>query len=98
MEMYNDTLRDFYDNLDSRIEKITSLKANYDMANYAIEVHALKSDCKYLGFTKLAEIFLDHELKSKENDTDYINNNFQILVAEIDKWRSIIREYIEKYL
>lgn len=98
MEMYNDTLRDFYDNLDSRIEKITSLKANYDMANYAIEVHALKSDCKYLGFTKLAEIFLDHELKSKENDTDYINNNFQILVAEIDKWRSIIRKYIEKYL
>ena len=98
MEMYNDTLRDFYDNLDSRIEKITSLKANYDMANYAIEVHALKSDCKYLGFTKLAEIFLDHELKSKENDTDYINNNFQILVAEIDKWRSIIHEYIEKYL
>lgn len=98
MEMYNDTLRDFYDNLDSRIEKITSLKANYDMVNYAIEVHALKSDCKYLGFTKLAEIFLDHELKSKENDTDYINNNFQILVAEIDKWRSIIREYIEKYL
>lgn len=98
MEMYNDTLRDFYDNLDSRIEKITSLKANYDMVNYAIEVHALKSDCKYLGFTKLAEIFLDHELKSKENDTDYINNNFQILVAEIDKWRSIIHEYIEKYL
>lgn len=98
MEMYNDTLRDFYDNLDSRIEKITSLKANNDMANYAIEVHALKSDCKYLGFTKLAEIFLDHELKSKENDTDYINNNFQILVAEIDKWHSIIREYIEKYL
>lgn len=98
MEMYNDTLRDFYDNLDSRIEKITSLKANNDMANYAIEVHALKSDCKYLGFTKLAEIFLDHELKSKENDIDYINNNFQILVAEIDKWRSIIREYIEKYL
>ncbi len=98
MEMYNDTLRDFYDNLDSRIEKITSLKANNDMANYAIEVHALKSDCKYLGFTKLAEIFLNHELKSKENDTDYINNNFQILVAEIDKWRSIIREYIEKYL
>lgn len=98
MEMYNDTLRDFYDNLDSRIEKITSLKANNDMANYAVEVHALKSDCKYLGFTKLAEIFLDHELKSKENDTDYINNNFQILVAEIDKWHSIIRKYIEKYL
>lgn len=98
MEMYNDTLRDFYDNLDTRIEKITSLKANNDMVNYAIEVHALKSDCKYLGFTKLAEIFLDHELKSKENDINYINNNFQILVAEIDKWRSIIREYVEKYL
>lgn len=36
------------------------------MANYAIEVHALKSDSKYFGFTRLAELALDQEMKSKE--------------------------------
>ena len=39
------------------------------MSDYAIEVHSLKSDCKYLGFMKLADISYQHELKSKENDT-----------------------------
>lgn len=98
MEMYNDTLKDFYDNLDTRMEKITSFKTTNDMPNYAIEVHALKSDSKYLGFTKLAEVALDHELKSKENDIDYVNDNFQVLVAEVDKLREIINEYVKKYL
>ena len=98
MEMYNDTLKDFYDNLSTRIEKITFLKVNNDIANYAIEVHALKSDSKYLGFTKLAEVALEHELKSKENDINYVNDNFQTLVAEVDKLSEIISKYIEKYL
>ena len=98
MEMYNDTLKDFYDNLSTRIEKITFLKVNNDIANYAIEVHALKSDSKYLGFTKLADVALEHELKSKENDINYVNDNFQTLVAEVDKLSEIISKYIEKYL
>ena len=98
MEMYNDTLKDFYDNLSTRIEKITFLKVNNDIANYAIEVHALKSDSKYLGFTKLAEVALEHELKSKENDINYVNDNFQTLVAEVNKLSEIISKYIEKYL
>lgn len=98
MEMYNDTLKDFYDNLSTRIEKITSLKVNNDITNYAIEVHALKSDSKYLGFTKLAGVALEHELKSKENDINYVNDNFQTLVAEVDKLSEIISKYIEKYL
>lgn len=98
MEMYNDTLKDFYDNLGTRIEKITSLKVNNDITNYAIEVHALKSDSKYLGFTKLADVALEHELKSKENDINYVNDNFQTLVAEVDKLSEIISKYIEKYL
>ena len=98
MEMYNDTLKDFYDNLSTRIEKITFLKVNNDITNYAIEVHALKSDSKYLGFTKLADVALEHELKSKENDINYVNDNFQTLVAEVDKLSEIISKYIEKYL
>ena len=36
------------------------------MSNYAILVHSLKSDAKYLGFTKLAELAYNHELKVKK--------------------------------
>ncbi len=95
-EMYLETFKDFYQNLDSRIQKITSLKEAKDMPNYAIEVHSLKSDSKYLGLTKLAEIALNHELKSKENDINYVEEHYQELIEEISKKKEIIKEYLEK--
>jgi len=41
------------------------------MKNYAIDVHAIKGDAKYFGFNKLADIALEHQLKSEDNDIDY---------------------------
>ncbi len=96
LEMYRETLKDFYDNLESRIEKIKNLKEAKDLPNYAIEVHALKSDSKYLGLTKLAELSLNHELKSKENDIGYVEEHYQELVDEVNKEKEIIKEYFEK--
>lgn len=95
LEMYRETLKDFYDNLESRIEKIKNLKEAKDLTNYAIEVHALKSDSKYLGFTKLAELSLNHELKSKENDIRYIEEHYQELMDEIEIVKQIVKEYFE---
>ena len=43
------------------------------MANYAILVHSLKSDSKYLGFTTLAELSYNHEMASKAGDAEFVN-------------------------
>ena len=43
---------------------------------------------------KLASISLEHELKSKENDTDYITNNFKTLEKEFNR----VLEIVDKYL
>ena len=64
------------------------------MPNYAILVHAMKSDSKYLGFTKLAELSYNHEMKSKENDINYINEHYDELMNEYNRIRSIIDEYM----
>lgn len=97
IEMYQDTFQEFYQNLEERINKITSLKENQDMPNYAIEVHSLKSDSKYLGLTKLAEIALEHELKSKENDIGFVEEHYPKLMNEVEKIKEIMKEYFEKY-
>ena len=94
IEMYNDTLQEFLDNIDERITKLNELKENNDMPNYAVEVHALKSDSKYLGFKKLAELALEHELRSKENDSQYVINNYKDLKEEVDRIVSITKKYI----
>ena len=93
MEMYNETMKDFSNNLEERWSQIEEEKLSSDMENYAIDVHALKSDCKYLGFYDLANVAYEHELKSKENDEEYVNNNFEKLELEYSKVLKIVKEY-----
>ena len=72
---------------------IESYKENNDMENYAIEVHSLKSDSKYLGFMKLAELAYNHEMKSKEKDVDYVNANYNELLAETKRIFDVVKKY-----
>ena len=94
MEMYDETLADFLEVSEERMPRIENAKNNGDMANYAIDVHAMKSDSKYLGFTKLAEMALEHQLKSEENDIAYINSHYAELVEEANKIISLAKEYL----
>ncbi|MGN1355549.1 MAG: response regulator, partial [Bacilli bacterium] len=79
MNMYEVTLKDFLSEIDSRWERIKGYKESGDLENYAVEVHSLKSDCKYLGFTKLANVSFLHELKSKDKDKEYVDKHFKDL-------------------
>ena len=96
MDMYNNMLSDWYKGINDKWNKIISYKNNNDMTNYAIEVHSLKSDAKYFGFTKLAELSLNHELKSKDNDIEYVNNNFNELEIEYRRILNIVNNYLNK--
>lgn len=94
MEMYDETLNDFLDESKSRLPKIKEYKEIGDMENYAILVHAMKSDSKYLGFTKLAELSYNHEMKSKENDIDYVNTNYEELITEANRVIDVVNKYL----
>ena len=63
------------------------------MPNYAILVHAMKSDSKYLGFTKLAELSFNHEMASKGNDKKYVDDNYEELMNEANRIISLIKKY-----
>ena len=95
MDMYNMTISDFVNDVESKWNKIIEYKNTNNMPEYAIEVHSLKSDCKYLGFMKLADISYQHELKSKENDSNFVNSNFTELETEYKKVLAIAKEYVE---
>ena len=95
MEMYNMTINDFMAEVEDKWNRICEYKANSDMENYAIDVHSLKSDCKYLGFMTLADIAYQHELKSKEKDVTFVNNNFLQLEEEYKKVLEIAKNYVK---
>ena len=96
MEMYNMTMDDFSKELENKWSKLEEEKLQNDMENYAIDVHSLKSDCKYLGFYDLADVAYEHELKSKENDSNFVNENFERLANEYLKVLNIVKEYKDR--
>ncbi len=93
MDMYNDTLNDFLSEIGNRLERIKKFKEVSDMANYAIEVHALKSDSKYFGFTKLAELAFNHEMESKKNNMFYVMDHYDELLSEANRILSVVKSY-----
>lgn len=96
MEMYDETLNDFLNEIENKINLLKEYNASSDMSNYAIYAHSVKSDAKYLGFTKLAEIAFNHEIKAKENDSNYVNDNFNGFIEEINKIINITKQYLSK--
>lgn len=96
MEMYDETMSDFLDEVEEKIESIKTFKEAGDMPNYAIQVHSLKSDSKYLGFTKLAELAYNHEMASKANDESYVMEHFEELIDEATRIIQIVNEYMGK--
>ncbi len=94
MDTYNETVKDFLNESMNRLSQIAEYKHNGDMPNYAILVHAMKSDSKYLGFTKLAELSLNHEMASKANDKKYVDDNYEELMNEANRIISLIRKYL----
>lgn len=93
MEMYHMTLHDYLDEIDSKFEQLKDYLENKDMANYSILVHSMKSDAKYLGFMKLADVCYQHELKSKENNYDFCKDHFEEIEKELQSVLSVVREY-----
>ena len=96
METFDEIIKDFYDGMDGQLVELENFKNNSDMPNYAIAVHALKSNCRTLGIVPFAQIAYDHEMKSKENDVNYVNEHFSDLIQAKDKWKQIINTYLER--
>ena len=94
MSMYDATLEDFLEGVGPKLERLKNYKEINDMSNYAIEAHSLKSDARYLGFTKLAELAYDHELKAKAGDRFYIVQHYDELITETKRIIELSKKYI----
>jgi CheY-like chemotaxis protein/HPt (histidine-containing phosphotransfer) domain-containing protein len=96
METYDETLEEFLSGVGEKLSNIEKYKEASDMANYAILVHSLKSDSKYLGFTTLAELSYNHEMASKANNVEYVYSNYDSLIKEANRIVKLAASYLGK--
>ena len=92
-ETYDEILLEFCDSFAQEVNKFNNFKLNGDMVNYEIIVHALKSNCRTLGFTITGEMFYQHELASKQNDINYVNEHYNELINEVNRVYGILTRY-----
>lgn len=95
LSFYDETLQDFLEEQKTRLPKLEKYLTASDMENYAILVHAMKSDSKYLGFTNLAELSYQHEMDSKANNVDEVKKNFDALKTEASRIEKVAKEYLK---
>ena len=92
-ETYNELLLDFCNTFPQDVNKFNAFKSAGDMVNYEIIVHALKSNCRTLGFMSTGEMFYQHELASKQNDINYVNEHYNELITEVKRVYNILMSY-----
>lgn len=93
IKTYNEMMDEFYNSMDEELSKIDNFKNQGDMPNYAILVHAMKSNARSFGFMKLGDICYAHELASKANDLDYVNTHYNELLNAFNEVKMIIQKY-----
>lgn len=94
LEFYDETLESFLAENETRIPNIEKYLQEQNMEDYAILVHALKSDSKYLGFKSLADIAYEHEMASKANNIDDVKNKYAKLMKEVDRYTKLAKKYL----
>lgn len=94
MDMYDATMSDFLEMIDQKLANLRKYRETGDMPNYAIEVHSLKSDARYLGFVSLADLAYQFELKSKANDLMYVYDNYKTLLDEAHRVINLSKRYL----
>lgn len=94
MAVYDETLEEFLNGVNDKLANLKKYKEASDMANYAIFAHSLKSDARYLGFTKLAELALEHEMQGKANNAGFVYDNYDILIQEANRIIGVTSSYL----
>ena len=94
MDTFNEIITEFVNTFEGKINDLKNCLDKHDMANYAIAVHSLKSDAKYVGMKELADKAYDHELKSKEGDEGYVLSHINDLLQTALRYDNVAKDYL----
>lgn len=89
-EGLRDIVRMYHSQGEGRNNQIQQLYEEENWKNYAIAVHALKSNSKGIGAEALAELALNLEMAGKENRVDYILEHHEELLEKHNELLSAI--------
>lgn len=94
MDTYDEIMNEFLKKANEKLENLRKYSEAGDLENYGRSAHALKSDARYLGFTRLAEMAIEHEMESKDGNINYIHEHLNDIFEETNKMIEVGRKYL----
>jgi CheY-like chemotaxis protein/HPt (histidine-containing phosphotransfer) domain-containing protein len=80
VSVYEISLKDFYETIDSNAKAIEDALNNNDIKLFTIKVHALKTSARIVGANELSKLAEDLEDAGKKNIIDFISGNAPVLL------------------
>ncbi len=97
MDVYLDLMGMFVREQEAREEKLHSLLKEENMADYAVLVHALKSNARMLGAGQLADIAYEHEKAGRDGQLSYVQEHWEELSLEWGRCRQSLEAFYHEY-
>lgn len=94
LEMYQKSLKDFYQGIESTRAKIQKFCEEQDLKNYTITVHGLKSTSKIIGAMDLSNKALELESRANNNDVPSVFEDTDQLFALYKDTEEALIEYL----
>lgn len=91
---YNETIGELLVGIHTKIKQAIQFYEKKDLANYAIEVHSIKSAAKTFGFMELSNMALEHEERSKAEDMYFVANHINDLIKKTNDTIILVQEYM----
>ena len=96
METYDATLETFLQEVPGKLKKIKACKEIGDMANYAIEVHGVKSSSRSIGNDALGEMAYRLEIEAKDGNIAYVKENHSEFAMKYEQFVGKLKEIVDK--
>lgn len=90
-------LRDYYQIIRKKAEKIKQLEQKEDLKNYTIEVHALKSASRQIGATELSALAADMEKAGNAGNTQLIHQYTGSMLEQYLHYDHILAPYFMEH-
>ena len=94
IDLYNETIKDFMDNISSKVENMTTNINNNQLNEYSIDLLSLKSEARYLGFDELSKVIADIESFTIKKDLESVKANHPGLIKQANAYLGVARLYL----
>ena len=84
-EIYQVTIKEFCEQVREYIPRLEEIFEKKDWKQYAVVVHALKGNAKNIGAVAFSDLCLQHEKAAKEDNEDFILNEYSMYMQTLQK-------------